>query len=128
MNARRVLAVSSVLYAASVFAQAQPDRFSASGYFSLATRPDWQGGNGRLGLWNLYGRLMNEGSYSMLELGGWKLDKALPLPLQAELPLGGVFELKLVSRTKQWEKGPNRVLFVADEPGPLEVPLAWRGS
>ncbi|MBL8949148.1 MAG: hypothetical protein JNK82_00125 [Myxococcaceae bacterium] len=52
-------------------AQAMPDRVSASGYFRLAARPDWQGGNGRLGFWNLHGRLMNEGSYAALEL---KLD------------------------------------------------------
>jgi glycosidase len=61
------------------------------------------------------------------ELGGWKLEKALALPAQADLPVGGVFELKLVKQ-KQFEKGGNRVLFVSDEPGPLEVPLAWRGS
>jgi hypothetical protein len=61
-------------------------------------------------------------------LGGWKLEKARTLPLEAELPVGGVYELKLVTRGKQWEKGPNRVLFVSDGPGPLEVPLSWRGS
>ncbi len=38
------------------------------GYFRVAARPDFQGGNGRLGYWNLYGRLMNEGSYGMLDL------------------------------------------------------------
>lgn len=38
------------------------------GYFRVAGRPDLQGGNGRLGYWNLYGRLMNEGSYGMLDL------------------------------------------------------------
>src|SRR5262249_46487840 len=61
------------------------------------------------------------------ELGAWKLDKALPLPAQADLPVGGVFELKVVSRG-QWEPGPNRVLFVGDGPGPLEVSLAPRGT
>src|SRR4051812_776632 len=60
-----------LLLASTAFAQAQPDRFSASGYFRLAARPDWQGGNGRLGFSDLYGRLMNEGPYGMLEL---KLD------------------------------------------------------
>lgn len=39
-----------------------------SGYFRVAARPDLQGGAGRLGYWNLYGRLMNEGSYGMVEL------------------------------------------------------------
>jgi len=38
------------------------------GYFRVMGRPDFQGGAGRLGYWNLYGRLMNEGSYGMLEL------------------------------------------------------------
>lgn len=38
------------------------------GYFRVMGRPDLQGGNGRLGYWNLYGRLMNEGPYGMLEL------------------------------------------------------------
>src|SRR5581483_9723790 len=61
----------SCLFATAAFAQATPDRFSASGYFRLAARPDWQGGNGRLGFSDLYGRLMNEGPYAMLEL---KLD------------------------------------------------------
>jgi len=41
---------------------------SVGGYFRVAARPDLQGGNGRLGYWNLYGRLMNEGSYGMLDL------------------------------------------------------------
>ncbi len=59
------------LLPALAFAQAQPDRVSASGYFRLAARPDFGGGNGRLGFWNLYGRLLNEGSYAALEL---KLD------------------------------------------------------
>jgi hypothetical protein len=38
------------------------------GYFRVMGRPDFQGGAGRLGTWNLYGRLMNEGPYGMLEL------------------------------------------------------------
>ena len=53
------------LLAATVLAQAQPDRVSGAGYFRIAARPDWEGGNGRLGLWNLYGRLMNEGPYAI---------------------------------------------------------------
>ena len=31
------------------------------------TRPDFQGGDGRLGYWNLYGRLLNEGPFVALE-------------------------------------------------------------
>jgi hypothetical protein len=61
------------------------------------------------------------------ELGGWKIERGLALPAAAELPVGGVFELKLVSKGK-WEKGANRVLFVADEAGPLKVELQWRGT
>lgn len=39
-----------------------------AGYFRVMTRPDLQGGTGRLGYWNLYGRLLNEGPYAALEL------------------------------------------------------------
>lgn len=44
------------------------DRFSAAGYLRVMTRPDFQGGDGRLGFWNLYGRLLNEGPYAALQL------------------------------------------------------------
>jgi hypothetical protein len=37
------------------------------GYLRVATRPDMTGGDGRLGYWNLYGRLLNEGPYAALE-------------------------------------------------------------
>ena len=37
------------------------------GYLRVATRPDQHGGDGRLGYWNLYGRLLNEGPYAALE-------------------------------------------------------------
>jgi len=37
------------------------------GYFRVMTRPDLQGGAGRLGFWNLYGRLLNEGPYATLD-------------------------------------------------------------
>jgi hypothetical protein len=63
--------LASSLVAATASAQTLPDRFGAAGYFRIQARPDFQGGNGRLGYWNLYGRLMNEGPYAMLEL---KLD------------------------------------------------------
>lgn len=61
----------TVLVASVAFAQAPDSRFSAGGYFRIAARPDFQGGNGKLGYWNLNGRLMNEGTYAALEL---KLD------------------------------------------------------
>jgi hypothetical protein len=38
------------------------------GYVRIMTRPDFEGGDGRLGYWNLYGRLLNEGPYAALEL------------------------------------------------------------
>ncbi len=37
------------------------------GYLRVMTRPDFQGGDGRLGYWNLYGRLLNEGPYATLD-------------------------------------------------------------
>jgi hypothetical protein len=52
-------------------AETQADRFGAGGYFRIMTRPDLQGGDSRLGYWNLYGRLLNEGPWGALEL---KLD------------------------------------------------------
>jgi hypothetical protein len=52
-------------------AQAPDSRISAGGYYRISARPDLQGGNGRLGFWNLYGRLLNEGTYAALEM---KLD------------------------------------------------------
>ncbi len=55
----------------AALAQAPSSRFSAGGYFRVMARPDFQGGDGRLGYWNLYGRLMNEGPYAALEM---KLD------------------------------------------------------
>ena len=41
---------------------------SVGGYFRIMARPDFQGGVGRLGHWNLYGRLLNEGPWAALEL------------------------------------------------------------
>jgi len=70
------------LLASAALAQAQGDRVSAGGYFRISARPDWQGGNGRLGFWNLYGRLMNEGSYAALEL---KLDLLQAAPESNDL-------------------------------------------
>lgn len=58
----------ALLLPADSFAEAERDRFSAGGYFRVMTRPDLQGGNGSLGFWNLYGRLLNEGPYAMLEM------------------------------------------------------------
>jgi len=53
------------------------DRFGAAGYFRVMVRPDLGGGTNRLGFWNLYGRLMNEGPWASLEL---KLDMVQASP------------------------------------------------
>jgi len=37
------------------------------GYARIMARPDLQGGSGRLGYWNLYGRLLNESPYAALD-------------------------------------------------------------
>jgi hypothetical protein len=47
------------------------------GYFRIMTRPDLQGGSGRLGYWNLYGRLLNEGPYATLDFRYQMADKSL---------------------------------------------------
>ena len=75
MVARRPCVVSrslgSALLSLAASAQAPDSRFSAAGYYRIMARPDFQGGEGRLGYWNLYGRLMNEGPWAALEM---KLD------------------------------------------------------
>ncbi len=58
-------------------ADAGDSRASVGGYFRVMARPDLQGGDGRLGYWNLYGRLLNEGPWAALEL---KLDLIPPDP------------------------------------------------
>ncbi|MBT8494571.1 MAG: hypothetical protein KJO07_16055, partial [Deltaproteobacteria bacterium] len=57
-----------VVTAASASADLEPSRFSAAGYFRVMTRPDLQGGDSQLGFWNLYGRLLNERPYALLDL------------------------------------------------------------
>ena len=68
-----ILALSLSLSSLSTDARAEAEtsRFSAGGYYRIMTRPDFDGGDSRLGLWNLYGRLLNEGPWGALEL---KLD------------------------------------------------------
>ncbi len=53
---------------AELSADTNEDRFQAAGYFRVMARPDLQGGDSRLGYWNLYGRLLNEGPWATLEL------------------------------------------------------------
>ena len=49
-------------------APVQAGSVEAAGYLRVGARPDLQGGNGKLGYWNLTGRLLNEGPYAALEL------------------------------------------------------------
>ena len=58
----------SLIFAGAAHADAQGDRFGAAGYFRISTRPDLQGGNGALGFWNLYGRLLNENEFGQLDM------------------------------------------------------------
>lgn len=63
------IALMLALVSAGALAEAPRDRFNAGGYFRIMIRPDFQGGSTRLGHWNLYGRLLNEGPWGALELG-----------------------------------------------------------
>ncbi len=65
---RRLARWGLALAALGAATPAAAGRADVGGYFRVMARPDLQGGNGRLGYWNLYGRLMNEGPYGMLEL------------------------------------------------------------
>ncbi len=67
----RLSVLFALLLPAGAFAQAPDSRFSAGGYYRIMARPDFQGGIGRLGYWNVTGRLMNEGPWAALEM---KLD------------------------------------------------------
>lgn len=93
--AAAIFAAAALLSSSPAFAEVGQDRFDAAGYFRVMARPDLQGGNGRLGYWNLYGRLLNEGPWAALEL---RLDVVPPEPgggnawtsLQARIEGGSV--------------------------------------
>lgn len=68
---KHALFVLALVVSAPARAEPERSRFSAGGYLRIMTRPDLQGGDGKLGYWNLHGRLLNEGPYAALEL---KLD------------------------------------------------------
>ncbi|MBS1151708.1 MAG: hypothetical protein H6Q89_3406, partial [Myxococcaceae bacterium] len=68
---KRLLPLCALVLSATALAQANSDRVSGGGYYRIMARPDFQGGIGRLGFWNLYGRLLNEDPFASLEL---KLD------------------------------------------------------
>lgn len=61
-------ALTTLLAGGTLRADTAEDRFAAAGYFRVMARPDFQGGDSRLGFWNLYGRLLNEGPWASLEL------------------------------------------------------------
>jgi hypothetical protein len=54
---------------------------TVGGYFRVMARPDLQGGSGRLGHGNLYGRLLNEGPYGLLD---FRYDVLEPNPNNAQ--------------------------------------------
>lgn len=57
-----------LLLPAAALADAPTSRFSAGGYYRIMTRPDFEGSDSKLGLWNISGRLLNEGPYGLLQL------------------------------------------------------------
>ncbi|XXF80039.1 alpha-amylase family glycosyl hydrolase [Myxococcaceae bacterium GXIMD 01537] len=66
------------------------------------------------------------------ELGAWASERALkpgPRGFQLALPVGGVFEYKLVREEApgklSWEEGANRVLHVPAGTEPLRFAVAW---
>ncbi len=65
---RAATLAAALLAAAFSTGEARAGRADVGGYLRVGTRPDFQGGDGRLGYWNLYGRLLNEGPYAMLDL------------------------------------------------------------
>ena len=52
---KRAFTLCAVLLSFTALAQATSDRVSAGGYYRIMARPDFQGGYGRLGFWNLTG-------------------------------------------------------------------------
>ena len=51
----------------SLICSSEASRSHVGGYFRVQARPDLQGGSSQLGYWNLYGRLLNEGSYATID-------------------------------------------------------------
>ena len=64
---RALIALSMGLAAQPALAFVNHDGASLGGYARLLARPDLAGGDGRLGYWNLYGRLLNEGPWVSLD-------------------------------------------------------------
>lgn len=62
------------------------------------------------------------------ELGEWKPERAVPLPVTIELPLGHAFELKALRRSRdrvQWAEGANQLLFVEASTARLVLPAVF---
>jgi hypothetical protein len=57
-----------VLLPLAALADAPDSRFSVGGYYRIMARPDFEGSDSKLGLWNISGRLLNEGPYGMLQM------------------------------------------------------------
>jgi hypothetical protein len=65
----RLLLIAALLLTPSLAqAEAKSQPVGVAGYFRIMARPDFQGGFGKLGFWNLYGRLLNEGPWAGLEV------------------------------------------------------------
>jgi hypothetical protein len=63
------------------------------------------------------------------ELGDWKPERAVRLPVTLSLPVGGVFEFKRITREAsgiRWEPGANRLLVVPEGAEALHVALTPR--
>ena len=61
------VACLALLSAQPAMAFADHSSTSLGGYARLLARPDLAGGQGQLGFWNLYGRLLNEGPWISLD-------------------------------------------------------------
>lgn len=60
----RLLGLTAALVASPIAEAVDAD---VGGYMRVSTRPDFQGGDGKLGYWNLYGRLLNETPWVALD-------------------------------------------------------------
>lgn len=60
--------ISLAVFAGLVFTpNAYATDAEVGGYMRISTRPDFQGGDGKLGYWNLHGRLLNETTWAAIE-------------------------------------------------------------
>lgn len=64
---KRTAALLASVWMLTLAPEAQAADASVGGYLRLGIRPDFQGGDNKLGYWNLYGRLLNESPYFAVE-------------------------------------------------------------